>query len=242
MRHFLIFLGIILFFSITLIAQNSFQLVDLQANDISDDTVTVVGLITDNEVYFYAHVINTSASNKSVICKKTVITTDATATNFFCIGPNCYSGTLSNPVSIPAGVEDTTFDAYVYPSGNVGVTTILYTIYDANNMADSVNVLVRFDIQNSSAIQSGLSPNTHIASPYPLPANDFVQFDYHTSKGDIAAIVIYNILGTEVGRYFLSSNVEQIKINTSEFETGVFIYTFLVNGKKVKIGRMMVKH
>ncbi len=241
MRKILLFLGISTFFSFTIIAQNSFQIVDLQSNDISNDTVTVIGSINDNEVDFYAHVINTSASNKSVICKKTVLATDGTVANFFCIGPNCYSGTSSSPVSIQAGVEDTTFHAYVYTS-SVGVTRVLYTIYDTNNMADSVNVLVKFDIQNPSALQSGIAPSTYIGKPYPLPANEYVQFDYHTKQGEIAAVVIYDVLGTEVGRYFLSSNLDQIKINTSEYETGVFIYMFLVNGKKVKIGRMMVKH
>ncbi len=235
---------LLLFFvgSFWLKAQVSFQLLDLQGVDITNDTITVTGSINDNDVYFYAHVKNIASSSKVVICKKTVVSTDGTSLNFFCFGPNCYVGDTSNPVTIGAGVVDTTFDSYVYPSGTVGITQVLYTFYDESNSGDSVNVFVKFDIIDVSAFNFSNVNSTFLNKPFPSPANNYVKFDYRIIRGDIAAVVIYDILGTEIGRYFLSSGLNQVKINTSEFETGIFIYALIVNGKKIKMGRMMIKH
>ena len=223
-------------------AQVSFQLLDLQGADITNDTITVNGSTSDNEVYFYAHVKNITSSSKVTVCKKTVISTDGTSMNMFCFGANCYTGTTSNLVTIGAGVEDTTFDGYVFPSGTVGVTSVLYTFYNNQDMADSINVFVRYNLTDASAVSFADIDKTFLHKPFPLPANDFVKFNYNLKQGDIAAVVFYDILGTEVGRYFLSSGLNQIKINTSELKTGVFIYALIVNGKKTKMGRIMVKH
>jgi len=223
-------------------AQVSYQLLDLQGLDITNDTITVNGLVSDNEVYFYAHVKNTTSSSKTTVCKKTVVTTDGSNMNMFCFGTNCYNGTTSNLVTIGAGVTDTTFDGYVFPSGVVGVTSVLYTFYNNQDMADSINVFVRYNLVDASAVSLGNLNTTYLNKPFPLPANDFVKFDYRLGQGDIAAVVFYDILGTEVGRYFLSSGLNQIKINTSELKTGVFIYALIVNGKKTKMGRIMIRH
>ncbi len=223
-------------------AQVSYQLFDLQGVEITNDTITVNGSTSDYQVYFYAHVKNNTSSSKTTICKKTVLSTDSTTTNTFCFGSNCYSGTTSNPITIGAGVTDTTFHGYVYPSGTEGITSVLYTFYNNQNMADSINVLVNYNLQNSSLISTNNNINTTIGNPYPLPANAYVKFNYSLKQGDIASIIFYDILGTEVSRHFLSSNSNQIKINTAEFKTGVFIYALIVNGKKTKMGRLMVKH
>lgn len=225
-------------------AQASYQLFDLQGVEITNDTITVNGSTSDNEVYFYAHIKNISSSSKKTICKKTVFSTDGSDMDGFCFGSNCYSGNTSsqNPVTIEAGVTDTTFDSYVFPDTVGGVTTILYTFYTQQDTADSVNVLVNFNIQNTSAIVTNKIINTSLGNPYPLPANDYVKFDYSLKQGNIASIIFYDILGTEVSRHFLASNLNQIKINTAEFKTGVFVYALIVNGKKTKMGRLMVKH
>lgn len=223
-------------------AQVSYQLFDLQGIEITNDTITVNGSTSDNQVYFYAHIKNNTSSSKTTICKKTVLSTDGTSMNMFCFGPNCYTGTTSNPVTIGAGVTDTTFDGYVFPSGTEGVTSVLYTFYNNQDMADSINVLVNYNLENPSAITANNIINTSLGNPYPLPANAYVKFNYSLKQGDIAAVIFYDILGTEVSRHFLSSNSNQVKINTAEFKTGVFVYALIVNGKKTKMGRMMIKH
>jgi len=223
-------------------AQVSYQLFDLQGIDITNDTVTVNGSVSDNEVYFYAHIKNNTSSSKTTVCKKTVLSTDGTNMNMFCFGSNCFTGTTSNPVTIGAGVTDTTFDGYVFPSGDEGVTSVLYAFYNNQDMSDSVNVLVNYNLQNTTAIITNNIINTSIGNPYPLPANAYVKFNYSLKQGDIAAIIFYDILGSEVSRYYLSSNSNQVKINTAELKTGVFVYALIVNGKKTKMGRLMVKH
>lgn len=233
-----------IFFSVILYskAQSTLEIFDLQNNNISYDTITIDGLTSDNEVDFYAHVKNISGSNHNYICRKTVISNDGTSMNMFCFGPNCYTGQESNPVTIGAGVIDTTFHGYVYPSGSEGITAILYTFYNSSDSLDTVNVFVKFNLTTPSGINLSNVLNTSISTPYPLPANRFINFNYHLAQGDEASIVFYDILGTEVKRYSLSSASNQIRINTLNLNTGIFIYALVVNGKKIKMGRLMIKH
>ena len=107
---------------------------------------------------------------------------------------------------------------------------------------DSDTIAITGSINDNSSFNVINTNNTFLNNPFPLPANNFVKFDYNLRQGDIAAIVFYDILGNEVRRNFLSSGLNQIKINTSELKTGVFLYALIVNGNKTKMGRIMVKH
>lgn len=77
---------------------------------------------------------------------------------------------------------------------------------------------------------------------YPNPASQYAYIDYQVNESSRAKITVRNLLGRVVGEYDLSKQDSQIKINTSEFESGVYFYTLSVDGKSVKAKKLIVEH
>jgi hypothetical protein len=77
---------------------------------------------------------------------------------------------------------------------------------------------------------------------YPNPANEAAYIDYQVNETTKAKIIIRNILGRVVDEFDLSKVNNQIKINTSSWESGVYFYTLSINGKPQKAKKLIVDH
>lgn len=81
-----------------------------------------------------------------------------------------------------------------------------------------------------------------VSKVYPNPASEFAYIDYQINESIKAKVTIRNLLGRVMGEYELSKQDSQIKINTSEFESGVYFYTLSLGGKSVKAKKLIVEH
>ncbi|MDR2972515.1 MAG: T9SS type A sorting domain-containing protein [Bacteroidales bacterium] len=74
---------------------------------------------------------------------------------------------------------------------------------------------------------------------YPNPATSVVNIDYAVNKGN-AQIVLYNILGVQVYEQTLNGQEGIIKINISDFTSGIYFYTIKIDGKAIETKKFVI--
>ncbi|MBK9932907.1 MAG: T9SS type A sorting domain-containing protein [Cytophagaceae bacterium] len=94
----------------------------------------------------------------------------------------------------------------------------------------------------SSAAESNVEKNK-ISNVYPNPADSYTTLDY-VIDGDYnsASLSFYNLLGKPVADFDLTKSSEKIRINTSGWESGFYMYQLIVNGKKIATKKLLVRH
>ncbi len=119
-----------------------------------------------------------------------------------------------------------------------------YTIYPPIKKNNLSNILLnedKYDLLWQEEIlheESGIKVN----KIYPNPASDYAYIDYQISESIKAKITVRNLLGRIVGEYDLSKQENQIKMNVSDLESGVYFYTLSINGKSIKAKKLIVEH
>ena len=82
-----------------------------------------------------------------------------------------------------------------------------------------------------------------VSNIYPNPANDFATVDYViTGNVNEASMSFYNLLGNEVANYELDKNDRKLKVPTTNWDSGVYLYQLVVDGKKVVTKKLLVRH
>lgn len=87
------------------------------------------------------------------------------------------------------------------------------------------------------------SDKLRISNVYPNPANDFAKFDYKISTNNTKAnLTIYNLLGTKMGNYELNTFDNELEVSTRNWDSGVYLYQLVLDGKKVATKKLLVRH
>ncbi len=82
-----------------------------------------------------------------------------------------------------------------------------------------------------------------VSNIYPNPANDYATIDYNVNSGfSEASISFYNLLGHEVAIYELDKFDKKLKVQTTNWDSGVYLYQLVVDGKKVATKKLLVRH
>jgi hypothetical protein len=82
-----------------------------------------------------------------------------------------------------------------------------------------------------------------VSNIYPNPANDYATVDYIIS-GNVneASMSFYNLLGHEVANYELDKNDRKLKVQTTSWDSGIYLYQLVVDGKKLVTKKLLVRH
>ncbi|MBA4852160.1 T9SS type A sorting domain-containing protein [Emticicia sp. BO119] len=82
-----------------------------------------------------------------------------------------------------------------------------------------------------------------VSNIYPNPANDFATIDYSiTGNINDASMSFYNLLGNEVGSFELDKSDRKLKVQTTNWDSGVYLYQLVIDGKKVVTKKLLVRH
>ncbi|AFK01968.1 hypothetical protein Emtol_0817 [Emticicia oligotrophica DSM 17448] len=82
-----------------------------------------------------------------------------------------------------------------------------------------------------------------VSNIYPNPANDYATIDYViTGNVNDASMAFYNLLGHEVANYELDKFDRRLKVQTANWESGIYLYQLVVDGKKVATKKLLVRH
>ncbi|MCS6820350.1 MAG: T9SS type A sorting domain-containing protein [Microscillaceae bacterium] len=81
-----------------------------------------------------------------------------------------------------------------------------------------------------------------VSRVYPNPATTIAIIDYVLHDQNInAKITISNVLGNVIQEFLLYPEQKRIKINTYEYNSGVYFYTLSLEGKAVATKKLIVK-
>jgi hypothetical protein len=95
--------------------------------------------------------------------------------------------------------------------------------------------------ENSDKLYS--SEKITVSNIYPNPANDYASVDY-VINGNVneATMSFYNLLGHEIANYELDKFDHKLKVQTTNWDSGIYLYQLVVDGKKVVTKKLLVRH
>jgi len=197
----------------------------------------------DFEMAVRTNVKNVSSTTKQVLVKSQVISKPENTINFFCwelcYGPAVVVAPTSLTLEPNQSVNN--FHGYYRPQGMAGIASIVYTFYDQENPSDSVQFVVQFNA-SAAGISSVAAPAVNV-SVYPNPAIETAFIRYTLSKAPVnVSVEVYNMLGSKVRTYPVTSSDGIIEIPVDELQAGLYFYSFQENGKVIRSGRITIKH
>lgn len=225
-------IGIYIFSGSDLIAQSNLQEFDA--------TYVVSGLATLQHAN--VKIINTGSSSMDIKVSMDNLNADPNHITYFCWGIICYPPTVTvstDPVSMAPGDTATSFIGYLNPAGYAGVSQVTYNFFDVADESDSVSVTFLYDI--TTGIDE-LSNKIDISQAYPNPANNITKISYDLKSAQNGKLVFYNLLGSVVKEINLTDSKSTLILSTNGFESGIYYYSILSNGKSSPARKLIVAH
>jgi len=180
-------------------------------------------------------VTNTTDADVSVIVTRSFDSSyDIMST--FCWGLTCYPPTVNVsgvPIVIAAGESFDGFSGYINDMPVNETFMINYCFSVVDNPSDKVCADVAF----TSVPLIGIDENSISFGVYPNPANDVLHLDYTAQQK--ADFVLYDMLGNKI---FSDVVLSSKSIQLSDFEAGIYFYTFSVNGEKQEVQKLIITH
>lgn len=167
-------------------------------------------------------------------------------TNYFCWGSDCFEeGIEMMPVSrkIDARSSSDNLKIILETGLNAGFSTVKYQIYDRDNPMDVIEYEVTFHIEERMKTDRIYDSNAiRINDVYPNPVTNFAVVDYNLLDRDVKAkIVIHNVLGSIMAEYELPYLENKVKIQTSDFNAGVYFYTLYLDNDGIMTRKLIVR-
>jgi hypothetical protein len=234
--------------SLNIKAQNNFIFKTLSGTDVTGDTVHFTGDTSEYEVLSELIVRNVSAAAYNVKMKRILLNVVPGTTNLICWGGTCWGESTSvTPTSqnIPANSETsgvTNFVGHFRPHHLIGTNTIMYVAFNVSNANDSAYVIVSYDIFDPTSINHSTFESTAISNPVPNPANGFTKFSYNMEAGSTGSVSLFSLTGSLIKKFELKDASGNLKISTAELPSGLYFYSYTVDGKTVKTNRLIVNH
>ena len=82
--------------------------------------------------------------------------------------------------------------------------------------------------------------NITVMKAHPNPSTVASYLDYKMGARTQAKITIQNLIGKVVDEFDLQQGEHKLKIPTANYNTGIYLYTFSINGKALKSQKLIV--
>ena len=197
------------------------------------------GVALDDITGAHVEIKNNSSTTNSYKVRWNGYTDSLCSVNYFC-WDLCYTpGKLvsDDGMNIAAGSVSTLFSPHIYSKGGgvEGICTVSYTFFNESDLNDTLQVIVEFESSNSISIDDN---EPTISAVYPNPASDFVNVNLENpNKGQFQ---IMNVLGQVVKTKDITEATNNLSIDISELESGVYFYSLIVKGQAVETKRLVV--
>lgn len=166
--------------------------------------------------------------------------------NYFCWDDECYDAATDEiPLSkrINPGETSDKFESILEAGLVAGISTVKYLIYDRDNPSEPIEYEINYIVEEAvSASVVFNTPQIRINEVYPNPVREFAIIDYNIHIEQVEAkIILHNVLGSVVGEYDLSYFETKLKINTEEFNPGVYFYTLHLDNDGVLTKKLIIR-
>lgn len=118
------------------------------------------------------------------------------------------------------------------------------------------DLLINSRIENSSTTQKTTSVSQEsniekittseklvVSSIYPNPANNYAQIEYKINGSfGSANLSFFNLIGKQVADFELSKTNDKVRINTANWENGIYGYSIILDGKVISTKKLLIVH
>lgn len=227
--------------------QFSLDVLDDTENDISN-TIFDVYIGPNASVITEFIVTNTDTVSHTYKCRRTIYTIDSMDSTRFCWGGLCYGWTTnlsSQTKTITPGdtidYSEMGFHAEFVTDLATITRTVHYQFYDIANITDSTGVTIRYN--STVGVDEMEKIGGTISNAYPNPANLMVSMKYDINEySQNGSIVFFDMVGKQVKEIVLNDKKGTAKINVDDLNSGIYFYSFLVDGKAISTKKLVISN
>lgn len=241
MKNILLFL----FISILCVSGLSAQSLELMKKDgsaIVNDSITIITSNLSNTIEVPVYVKNNGSKSMDVLIKVYKKDLVAGSSASFCWGSSCFDIATNEPdafTSIAASDTAKEFHSDYEPNENTGVSEIMYTFYNKNDVEDSVSVTIYYNVTSTTGIADKLNEIKESIRAYPNPVQNTLHVDYNLKDNTGASIAVYDIVGKRIKHQLISFTEQNSMIDVSDIKPGVYIWTFEIDGIPIKSEKIL---
>jgi hypothetical protein len=228
------------------IGTDTLELYDTLMNKLNNTTIRVTGSDPAVEALIsHIWVKNTTDTEMTnVFVRRSMNQEVENTTNSFCFGIQCYPPWVNESAvadTAKIGILNKSFVADYYPDGHGGLSSITYEFSDLITFGVPVVAKVTIEFHISA---TGINEDKMVfKGPFPNPASQSTSFEYNLpASHSNAALIIRNMLGVEIENTLLENRSGKKSIDVSDYASGIYFYTLVVDGKIVQSKKLIVKH
>jgi Secretion system C-terminal sorting domain len=238
MKNILLSTLLLIFISAAVNAQ-SIKLLKEDGSAIVDNSLVVTVNNAEALVEVPIYVKNLTGANLEVMVKKYELDMVSGSEAYFC-WDICYPNDASvSTAFLTASANDTLkdFSGDFRTAGNTGISKVMYTFFKNKTDTDSASVTIYYQvgtvgIKDIDVIKQSISC-------YPNPVNDNLFFRYKLEPNSKGKILIFDLTGKKVKQKNITNSEDNIQINVSDLNTGIYLWTIEVDGVPVKSEKLI---
>lgn len=190
--------------------------------DVSNDTLYLVGTTQDALLESHVEVKNLTDKELEVKARKAEIQIVENSENTFCWGacfpPFIFEATQA--ILIPAnGSDKSSFVGDYTPDGNAGTSIIRYTFFVAANPADSVSLIVHYQVGAAGIRDWTKDPS--LFKVYPNPSSSWINLEFPGSGSQLVHLRLFSITGQVLEDRQLNNGQNSLKMDLRRYPDGV---------------------
>ena len=210
-----------------------------ESQELNDnDTIREFLYDDENEISTYVGYQNTTGSSLEFRVKKEVLLLNGETTDvLFCIG-SCYTGNLSQPISLAANETVQTDDVSAFHATYTGcrdAALLKFTFFNTEDESDKVSFYIHYT--ESTGLHES-EPQVSLRA-YPNPAVSSVNVEYASSARN-TNLVIKNLAGREVYRTPVGNSGKK-QVDVSKLNAGMYFYGLESDGKMLCTKKLLIK-
>jgi len=158
-----------------------------------------------------------------------------------CYPPAVDTSVYSQVVIAGGSSADEDFSGHYLPNNHTGTSIVEFIFYNIDNPTEFVSVTVNFVVE-FVGIDEDVMKGGSISEIYPNPATNYVNLDFDlTPSVKQAKVRVINLLGSVVKEVEIERGTNQLKLDISDLDNGVYFYSVLINGDTYKTKKLVVR-
>ena len=133
------------------------------------------------------------------------------------------------------------FSCHYAPTNEIGTSVFEFKFYNIDNPDEFTSVVVNFWASPEGIAEDAMKGGS-ISEIYPNPATNYANLDFNlTPSVKNAKVRVINLLGSVVKEANIENGTNQLKLDVSDLDNGVYFYSVLINGETYKTRKLVIR-
>lgn len=221
---------------------------DSLGNDLSEDTLVVLGTGQEQKLKYVFYVENSTNAVVNGRCVRWEDDVPLGTKNYFCWSL-CYGEKNTGdsvrwidkfPLALQPDTVYRNLAAYHKPYGATGPALYRYKLWNSSDANDTTSIHVLFDIPLGIFDAAAERPSGEVRIA-PNPADNWVNFNYKgNADGTNRQLVVFDLLGNQVAVEPLPYHTGKITLDTGDYSAGIYVMSLRENGQLIATKKLVV--